>query len=339
MSDIPERIKEIKSVFEEYYGEDRVDLWEDLYNPEYSIIIWFPIATITNEYNKKTTVKDLYVKIMVNQLGRLIGTFGINKATYNDKEWISGYVHSHVPVLNSYREIPDISRFNQPCLGSGPIRGTCMLLIHTFDIDRWRLFAFELDKYIHTESVAGVPYIKLESIGKSGNRTTVNEIHTTYLDSRITNNLQRLIKQFIPYLISKRPFPFNYIEGHYGIGISPERALIIVSNLFIDFVNSLPPAEAVPAASLLGSHLNRYKFVNNKLFADTDNLISTRAQESKAELNGMTMFTFKDKLVTLNIIDGPNQEESADLRLIDRGIFGNIIYLLLLVINKKYETA
>ena len=55
--------------------------------------------------------------------------------------------------------------FRLPCLGSGPIRRTITLL--QIDMDLWQLYC-RIDNYMQTESIKGIPYIKLESLGPNG---------------------------------------------------------------------------------------------------------------------------------------------------------------------------
>jgi hypothetical protein len=128
------------------------------------------LRAITNEYNRSTTIKDVYIKLNIDYSGKLINSFYINRATYTIKEYTSCYVHSHAPRLD--KSNPTI--FRTMCLGSGPIIRTINNLINNFNKDFWQLFCFELHKYLQTESISGGPYIRLENIGTNNSSNYYN---------------------------------------------------------------------------------------------------------------------------------------------------------------------
>lgn len=148
-------LQKVVDLFIDYYGEDRIDLQNN------DIIIYYPSVIITNEHNKSHEIKELYTKVKVHNNGSLNGTFSFVRAEFTLEEWNSDYLHSHVSGIN--KSLP--SNFKSSCLGSGPIRNTCLSLNDSFDEDIWKLFIFELDRYIQTESLEGGPYRRLENIG------------------------------------------------------------------------------------------------------------------------------------------------------------------------------
>lgn len=230
-------IQKVVDIFNNYYGEDRVDLQDD------KILVHFPRVTVSNENDRSVDITELYVKVQLNNSGLLIGTFTLNRTEYTIEQWYSSYLHSHVHSLNK----SNLSEFKTPCLGSGPIKDTCLTLNSSFDEDIWNLFVFELDKYVQTESVSGIPYMYLEKIGMTPGGYTERTIEISesiqslpYTMIQPVNDI--LIQKFLPYLINSRLFSFNY-NGKYGIADSPYNIVVRMSNLFIEWYNNLPAEE------------------------------------------------------------------------------------------------
>lgn len=196
----------VYEVFKNYFGEENVDLQDipdeervvdmiyactDITNIETSfpieisdadydsiasrfrsakpfILVHWPTVTVTNEYNRSITIKDLYAKIKLDCEGRIPTEnrgFLLNRATYSVEQWVSSYMHSHIAQIPK----DNLERFQEPCLGSGPIIDTINSLkadiTEGFDEIRWMLFCEELSRYVTVESIAGVPYNHLENVG------------------------------------------------------------------------------------------------------------------------------------------------------------------------------
>ena len=129
------------------------------------ILVHFPRVKITNENDKFVYANHMYAKICVSYNGSMISRFTLNRAEYSYDHISSDYMHSHIPGI----PLRNFTNFMSPCLGNGPIRGTISNLNREYDEDLWGLFCLELDKYIHTESIAGGPYRRLESIYTNNN--------------------------------------------------------------------------------------------------------------------------------------------------------------------------
>ncbi len=202
------------------------------------IYIWWPVVTITNEYDKYVTIQDLYAKVDVQLDGRIPYEnwgFLLNRATYTDEQFLSNYLHSHVCNIPKH----NFTQFQQPCLGKGPIRETIGTLKNLYDETIWMLFCQELAMYVTVESISGVPYHRLEDIGKSScssnytgfdfhNNSTVR-FSTCFPDSKI--------EDFIKYYLKNGHLSFNFSEGRFQCGLSYYDYIIDVSNSFIDYFN------------------------------------------------------------------------------------------------------
>ena len=124
------------------------------------ILIWFPEVTITNERNKSRLLKDIYVKLTVSPTGSLVGVMEMARSTFSMEEYVSGYAHSHLRSIDTV--------FHSPCFGSGPIVFTMGNLNSASSEDKWMLLCREIELYVGTESISGVPYHRMSNICGAG---------------------------------------------------------------------------------------------------------------------------------------------------------------------------
>ena len=184
--ELMEKPLKVYEIFKDFFGENLVDLqgFPDLI-PEspalgesgYSgyIIVRFPHVTVTNEHERSVDIREVYVKLKIDHTGSLIGKFQLSRAHFPMSHIRSNYAHSHIPGIPSLD-----SPFLDPCLGSGPINNTINSLNVDFDEDLWNLFCLELQKYVGTESVSGVPYRYLEHIGVDRFSSSVNTFNICF---------------------------------------------------------------------------------------------------------------------------------------------------------------
>lgn len=302
-------LQKIVNLFNDYFGEERVDL------QGHTILVYYPTVKVTNENDRSVDLTELYVKVKIQDDGTLVGTFSINRSEYTAAQWFSNYCHSHVREI---KKVPPYE-FQNPCLGEGPIKNTCASLNADFDEDIWKLFIFELDKYIHTESLSGGPYRKLENIGIDiSNRSVESQIIVYQYSNELFEGCgaRRLITEFFPYIIDKRLLSFNYIDGKYGIAEHPVRTIIRVSNLFIEWYNNLP---ILARGNLINDLFIERLLIKCKIDGYR---IFTRVRSSNGinqvdllELNryiGTPLWRFKGKQVLRNITDIPNLNDNED---------------------------
>ena len=204
------------------------------------ILVHFPEVTVTNEIDQRIVVKDLYVKVEVLFNGTISGTFGINRATYPSLHWTSDYMHSHVPGIN-YSEP---THFLGPCLGSGPIRDTIASLNHECDYDLWGLFCLELDKYVQVESLEGVPYRRMANVTHRRETTFWGGMEFNYQNQLSSNHISWMLK-FSMHVIHNQLLPINFTNNSFVPGCSWDDCVILISNAFIEWYNSL---EEIPTA-------------------------------------------------------------------------------------------
>lgn len=319
----------VHNIFNEFFGEENVDLQGQ------TMLIHFPEVKVTNEHDRSVDITHLWVKVKLSLDGTIDGYFQMMRSELTLEQFESGYSHSHIHAVNT----GNFHRWSDPCLGNGPIRNTIASLSTQFSEEMWNLFCLELSKYVTVESLTGVPYMYLERIGTSYN-TTTQEIRFPFEhinDAVCSAEIEQFIAAFIPAILSKRPFGFNYANGSYGIAMSERDLFITLSNLFIEWYNSLPAAQQTSREELFARGvLLKGKCIGNKLYYIFDN--NTNAVANYNRLIGRSLFRFKNRTITFNITnivstveDDPNMSiflsETMVTVIIDR---------ILRTINNKY---
>lgn len=296
------------------------------------IVVHFPSVTVTNEYNKSVDIQDVFIRQEIIANGGAIYRPELTRSTLTKSQFLSGYVHSHVP--SSIDRVPE---FSYICIGSGPINSTISSLTVSYDEDLWKLYCVELDNLVRVESIAGTPYIRMESIIENRQEcikdfnmntsilATSNPIHYA---SSIISTLDK--KSFIKYIISNNVIPFNYANGQYGIGLSFIETVVKISNAFIDWYNSLgsskPIIDLFYSGILFKGNINGnaiYKKVNQ----GTDS--------SYTRFQNTTMFTFKGKTIRFRIIDDTCIDTNSSI-FININYIEDIVRALLTILNIGY---
>lgn len=305
---------EAVSVIKNFFGEERVDSSHAGY-----VLIHFPEATVTNEYDQSEVIYDMFVKVSINNFGEYTGTLQMIRSRYTYNQATTGYVHSHLPIMWDFPE------FKEPCLGNGPIRGTLTTLFHNPDDDLWELFCLELVKFIETESLNGGPYIRIGAISGS------NPVADYRLDNIFIGypSVSDEIKPFFDYLISKRPFKFNLCEGVLGIAMSPEEIAVTVSNLFIQWINE----NRLDSVNLMNQYTCSCVYSDGRIYilggmSRMDNLLNRR---------GATVITFNGRRFPLEIIEVYDDNETHTLKLLHSGIIATFLKNILLKANYEYK--
>lgn len=230
-------MERVKQILNDYFGEENIS--QDFG----CFFIKFDTVIIENENNDKHTIRGLYVRIEVTQQGILCGDFRIGRNLYTRDEIRAGYIHSHVQS----NSVEYFNRFFTPCLGSGPIRSTISELNLEFDENLWLLFCRQLDQYVHTESLAGVPYIKMRSVSERSIYNTRNQlILSACPPSYILPTLNSINwADFISYFIDNIDnigFTWGVKSSGFYFIQNIERDIIIkVSNLFLRWLNNNCP--------------------------------------------------------------------------------------------------
>lgn len=195
------------------------------------ILVHFPHVKVTNEYNKFVDINDLFAKVEIDLNGGLNGRFRLNRSNYPLAHLMSGYMHSHVSSI----PFSDFTEFQYVCTGSGPINTTIANLNRGFDEDLWSLFCLELSKFVEVESVAGVPYHRLENIGTLQHTFGENfsMIHNIVYELPV----KTMLLDFVSHFLKSNKLKFNFKNGNFSIGMSFIEYMLLVSNEFISWYN------------------------------------------------------------------------------------------------------
>lgn len=314
----------VYTIFRDFFGEDKVDLQDDF------IIIYFPKVTVTNEHDRSEDITKLFVRVQVSSMGTIIGSFQMIRSEYTYIQFTSGYCHSHITSITKH----NICEWKNPCLGTGPIRGTIASLVIEYSEEMWNLFCYELSKYVTVESIAGIPYKYLEQIGQSYTTDITYTIHNLAF-VRHDNFRWKFIQDngFISYIIDKKPFKFNF-NGSYGIAESLPKVHLIISNLFIDWYNSLPFDKRIYTVQrlkenqfLIGAEMKRGMWT----------IGSTPAYVDTSDIEGSLILTFKGKSIYLHIDEPTGDEDKNTTCLLLTDLFMEILLKILASTNYGYK--
>lgn len=296
------------------------------------ILVWFPHVRITNENDRYVDINDLYAKISIDTLGRMIAGFTLNRSNYSLLHMRSNYMHSHISSIpfNNFEE------FQRPCTGSGPINHTITSLNRDFDPDIWNLFCLELSKYVTVESLAGVPYNRLENIGVArGYENSLEFNWTNYWDRYSMRFSISDLAKFTIYLIKSDIIKLNYINGSYAMCDSDLDIRLKVSKVFIEWYNKkFSKGEAYYTLDdLLSNRILLSGIVSNGKFISGNNNIP----EDYSSYVGKLVCKFKGRNILLSISGlEDNSMERNRVLLLNTKITNYIFTKIFNVINYKY---
>lgn len=297
----------------------------------WEIKVHFPRVRVTNEYDKFIDIQDLYVRVKINKRGELCDLFEMTRTTFPYIQLRSGYAHSHLPSISA----DTAGRWEHPCTGTGPIVETQHTLRSGYDFNIWGLFVFELSKYVTIESIAGHPFIRLESVG----RGNVSNINNYYFNPSFTYRLfQNIFDKFINHCAANNIFKIKYVDGEYKIAESPLTANIKLSNAYIEWYNTYGNTIAqLPSMRRLTSEygiFGEYIVCNNSIYSIQTS--DSRGIQAAKNANGKELFKFKGKMVKLNIIIDEEMDTENRSLLLSSECCSYIITKALSVINYKY---
>ena len=291
------------------------------------ILIRFPRVRVTNENNRYIDIEELYVRVPLTWSGTMSDRFEMIRTSYDIVQWLSGYSHSHLPGIGSFPS------FQEPCLGSGPIKSTMHRLYDSCDLDIWGLFCFELAKYVTVESLAGGPYFRLETVGS--NRDCHSSSPCMYRKEYIPN-IDINVKGFINYFVGLKNMKFAYSNGAYTLGESSVNFWIRVSNEFIKWYNyqySIGAVTYTLDGLISMGMLVRMYVVDGKVYTRETNNNNRVAQLGNSE--GQVVLTFKGVDRNLTITGNRGNANNSSL-LISINLCDYIISTILKLVNCNY---
>lgn len=201
--------------------------------PTFNILIWFPHVTITNEEGQSVNIEDLYARLQIGSKRLDLYDVSMLRSSYSYLQWLVGYSHSHLPHVGN--EII----WKHPCFGSGPIVETynSLLYSNTSDTERkelYGLFAFELDKYVTVESIAGGPYFKMSCIKLNNTSNDYTNLPTFNIDSKYI----KLATDFLKYYINNYNIKFSLKNNQLCLGMGTSEFKEILYKEFAKWYNN-----------------------------------------------------------------------------------------------------
>lgn len=296
------------------------------------VLIYFPQVRVTNENDRFHDIYELYVKVPIDSLGQMTGFPALNRAEYTKEELHENYMHSHVCCIPTH----EITEFQVPCFGSGPIRTTIGKLSTDFDREIWVLFCLELQKYVETESIAGGPFHYLEHLGDLGMKDNMPSA-VSFLIPPVGLQMGARLSAFTDYFLRQRKLKFSYTAHGYTLGMSLLDFRILVSNEFILWYNRLkasPEGIGAPSLSdLLGNGILNLGTVKNASFYLSNN---SRRSINPGSIEGLRICRFKGRDICIRIRESERQTENCTILL----TVPIVLYLLtriLKIVNYYYE--
>ena len=346
---VVEPLKEIKQIVEEFFGEENVDfnipsyylyktmvkklMKEVEYNPDTlcehcleamnclfeCFLIHWNTVTVTNEFDESEKIFDLFVKVYMD--GAHVQEFSMAKTTFTQRQYKANYVHSHVPRNNGIG-------FAQPCLGEGPIRKTISTLNTTYNSQIWGLFCQELDSYVKTESVVGVPYIRMSNI-KIYDSVEKYSINAAYLKEAFNETEEYItyIKKIFKEFVNTGSIKFAYKNGSYCYGEPIADIIVKYSNYFIDYIKTNIHTPRIQRQIL--SNLKRASYMNGSLWVLSTSEIASFAY------NSSDFIFFKGKEYHFKVIENDGNDIQY-YYIVDTSIVRVLLTKLLLFINCNY---
>ena len=343
--------KAVYDIFKDFFGDERVDIQgfpdekefkeiigdtpaeriitssfktalRNIHFDEIFIIIHFPEVRITNENDRYVDVKNLWARVEISTSGTLEGSFKLNRSEYQDIHWSSDYMHSHVNGISF--------NFSPVCTGTGPINNTICSLNRDFDTDMWYLFCLELSKYVETESLVGVPYRRLETIGTNRMIELCNHFSTESIIA-LGNEGFAIINAFIKHLAETKILKFNYVQGRISLAMSYVDYIVSISNEFISWYNKAfnEGIYTITYDNLIVDEIIR------KVKIEGSKIYSRANRRSVSESGGRLLFKFKGEDIRLRILDTTTEEDNMTT-VININIANYIAYKILQCVNYRY---
>lgn len=300
-------------------------------NTTFPITVYFPNVRVSNEYDKYIDIQDLYAKVVIDSAGKLIETFKLNRTTYPYNHFKAGYAHSHIPHIDSH----SAGCWDNPCLGSGPIRTTQNTLASRYDLNIWGLFVFELSKYVTVESINGGPYARLEEVGRGDILEGFQNL--SYKRDVPRPEYRDLIDQFVTYCAIHDKFKVKFVNNQYLLGEGCVSFIVNLSNTFLEWLNYSARRRAVsPTFAELKDRgiLKSFIVANDHIYSAS--VSNNRSVAEAQRINGRSLFTFKGNTVRLRILVDAADTHTNTTTLLTKEYCEYIITRILKIINYKY---
>lgn len=347
-----EQYKTLIDVYKEFYPEDRLDIvvksvplnralrgeelspddkrmLENISIDLVNITVYFPKVTLTNDYENKYTITDVYVRIYSQSL-----LIYLARTSFTEEEVKVGYVHSHVNSGQFYS-------FSSFCTGSAdtPInmvkRNIRNYIDNKDNSEGFRnsieAFIIEVERMIRIESNAGGPYIQFSQVSKGIRSSATSPIFVVphfnlalKLMSHVSVSSVNSIKDFFLYYASLRLDTFSY-DGH---------------NWQLDCTDAEFIRRVTKVAKVYKGIRGKKSLFEDAIFMDGLYYPPViRSNRYSLPNNAYTAWTFKDKQLKITKISDKHDSKESEMRkvrILRIQLIGKLYNFLLDLINSVY---
>lgn len=147
----------------------------------YQILIHFPEVTIKNDKDEHL-IRNMYVRLILRPDGLIASYIQGMRTTVTEAEFVSQYVHSHLPRLNASQ-----ITFHSFCTGIGEINQVLALLNTRYTSANFMMLLMHIKNYLEWESKEGHPYMFMENVFSRSDRMSTYNALPDYIASNAAN--------------------------------------------------------------------------------------------------------------------------------------------------------
>ncbi len=197
----------------EFYGEENVDMYDN------TLIVKLGNIEVKNELGMSYLITDMWMRI--NLYGKRLYGLTFYRNSFKPEEVSNGRIFIHPHAYPS----KDLETSNI-CFGSTDIAHFISGLKNSFNVKSIDQFFLCIDTFLKTESLQGVPYMKISSIYENQYRRCASYFDNYFKDI-VTNLFQN---------IDKFTYTFQYPESENYLNKFPFVEKSYISNLIYDYV-------------------------------------------------------------------------------------------------------
>ena len=296
-------------------------------NIEYwKLVIHFPVVTVSNESNERIEIYDLFACVGFTLSGR-VASISYCRTTYTQDQLNAGYCHSHTPRIYDFNSV---STLLHVCLGLGPINNTIHRLNRLDTIDRvsLKIFFIQLDTIVHSESLAGGPYIRLAYVGRLWKALEVApQSPHLGLDKAEKEALDTCLES---YLHSNR-LKLGFSDGQFKLACPFDEWLIDLSDYIHKWLNTVPEEMKTHFPY---NRLFKYYYVSNNTIVVKN---STNGNRNMSSYVGREILKFNGVPYSFQIKAAPYEVEVKKMTLLGASLGSFLLQQILKIVNYYYE--
>lgn len=195
----------ILDLFEEKYkGQADLGFYQvvnDQFTPYFKVL--YPKFTITNSQGRTHEIRDLFVYHSFKFSNGSLHPYKLEGGRFSktDLEILSSYQQSHLGSHSSWIINPFYCSYF--CVGGDTDVSRMLAEFEVeMDFDRYELFLFCVDSMITWESLEGVPFIRMETVEKTGSFRVTNS-NVNYENAVIANIIDNKIPLDVDFYVSE----------------------------------------------------------------------------------------------------------------------------------------